>query len=80
MKKFIIELSRLTPLLYGVAGTLFVIFNPPMKDYDEDILLCFIYLTGVILSAFLLYGLSYVIEAACLYLEKNQADDKRDSN
>lgn len=77
MKKFIIGLSKVFPWIYTIAGVVFVIDNPPRTSlYDENTPLAIALLIGVVLSGFLLYGLSYVVEAACLYLEKNKQNTK----
>ena len=72
MKKFIIGLSKVFPWIYMVVGVISIIANPPRKAYDEDVPLAIALLVGVVVSALLMYGFSYVIEAACLYLDKNK--------
>lgn len=77
MKKFIIGLSKVFPWIYMAVGIIGILANPPRTEYhDENAPLAIALLVGVILSALLMYGLSYVIEAACLYLEKNKEESK----
>ena len=77
MKKFIIGLSKVFPWVYMVAGVIGVITYPPRTEYnDENAPLAIVLLVGVVFSALLMYGISYVIEAACLYLEKNKMESK----
>lgn len=72
MKKFIVGLSKVFPWVYMVIGILSILTNPPRTEtHDENAVLALVMLVGVILSAFFFYGLSYVIEAACKYLESN---------
>lgn len=72
MKKFIIGLSKVFPWVYLVLGVLSILMNPPRTEtHDENAVLGIAMLAGVVLSAFFFYGLSYVIEAACKYLESN---------
>lgn len=73
MKKFVIGLSKVFPWVYMLVGGIFVLTNPPRTEYhDENAPLAIALLVGIVLSALLMYGISYVIEAACLYLEKNK--------
>ena len=61
-----------------VAGVIGIIANPPRTElHDENAPLAIMLLVGVILSALLMYGISYVIEAACLYLEKNKEESNK---
>ena len=70
MKTFIIYLFKIFPWIYLVVGVISIISNPPRNEYhDENAILAIGMIIGVIISTFLLYGLSYVIEASCQYLD-----------
>jgi len=72
MKSFVIYLFKVFPWIYLVAGVVTIIANPPLNEYhDENAILAIGMIVGVVVSSFLLYGLSYVIEASCHYLDVN---------
>lgn len=77
MKKFIIGLSKVFPWVYTIVGVFTILADPPRTSlHDENTPLAIALLIGVVLSGLLLYGFSYVVEAACLYLEKNKQNTK----
>lgn len=77
MKKFIISLFKIVPWLYLIVGIVVVFANPPRTSLgDEDAVLFFAILLGIILSSFMMYGFSYIVDAACLYLDKHNEKEE----
>ena len=76
MKKFIIQFFKVFPWVLLIVGVVSIIVNPPRNElYDEDIVVAGLMLLSILVSFCVLIGLSYVVEAACLYLEKNKAKE-----
>ena len=77
MKNFIIKLSKVFPWIYIVLGIVLVIANPPRtKLDDENAPLVIGLIVAIILSGLLFYGFSYIIEAACLYLDEKKKKEE----
>ena len=79
MEKFIIRAIRTLAVLCFVIGALCIVIGVfllfiPFGDSASasDISGCIVAGIIIMLYAIILYGISYMIEAACLYLEKNK--------
>ena len=72
MKKVIVGITKVIPWINLIAGCVVVIANPPRSSWgDENAPLAIAMLIGVVLMSACLLAFSYVVEASCLYLEKN---------
>lgn len=73
MKRFIVIFSKVLPWLNLVVGFVYILLNPPMNDWGGGYnrVLALFMLVGVLLASVILIAFSYVVEAACKYLERN---------
>jgi len=77
MKKFIVVFTKVIPWVFIIAGIIMILANPPRRahGYDEDPVAAILMLLGVIVSSLLFFAFSYVVEAACLFLEKSKKEE-----
>lgn len=77
MKKIVVGITKVIPWINLIVGFVVVIANPPRKSWgDEDAPLAIAMLIGVVFISACLLAFSYVVEASCMYLEKNSEAPK----
>lgn len=73
MKNLIISFTKVFPWIYLLLGFICVFANPPKNEFgDENAILCIALLLAILGTTLLLVAFSYVVEASCMYIEKNK--------
>lgn len=71
--KTVVSITKALPWVVFIAGVILLLASPPRTHSgDEDVIAAAFMLFGLIISSFFMLAFSYVVEAACMYLESKK--------
>lgn len=79
MKSFIYDAIKATAFVATIIGVLMIIAGFSHKPFDEG----FGFVVrgiGIVIGSIGLVGFSYIVEAACLYIEKQKEEMQKEDN